>query len=144
MPSLAELSKSKGENWCLAYVAKWIANMQAFLNVSAKMNDHQVVETALMIVDDFWALNIADINLIFANAKRGQYGQLYGRIDGSIIYRWFQTYFQDRCNACEGRSIREAERSGSDKPVTDAKVAHFVQMLSDKKKTRQQCPSLSE
>ena len=70
---------------------------------------------------------------VFTNAKRGQYGQLYGRIDGSIIYGWFQTYFEDRCNACENRTIRQAEAMGSDHPVTDAKAAEFIKSLINKK-----------
>ena len=86
MPVLSVLRATYGEKWTAAYLVLWIVNVQEFFNISAKMNDAQVTETAYMILDDFWALNLADVNLVFTNAKRGQYGQLYGRIDGSIIY----------------------------------------------------------
>lgn len=134
MPVLSVLRATYGEKWTAAYLVLWIVNVQEFFNISAKMNDAQVTETAYMILDDFWALNLADVNLVFTNAKQGQYGQLYGRIDGSIIYGWFQTYFEDRCNACENRTIRQAEAMSSDHPVTDAKAAEFIRQLVEKRK----------
>ena len=124
MPVLSVLRATYGEKWTAAYLVLWIVNVQEFFNISAKMNDAQVTETAYMILDDFWALNLADVNLVFTN----------GRIDGSIIYGWFQTYFEDRCNACENRTIRQAEAMSSDHPVTDAKAAEFIRQLVEKRK----------
>ena len=40
-------------------------------------------------------------------AKKGQYGALYGRLDGQIVYQWFAEYFDERCAEC-GR-IADAE-----------------------------------
>lgn len=133
-PALSVMRKTYGEEWTSAYLAAWIINVQEFFNVAAKMNGAQVEETTYMILDDFWALNIADINLVFGNAKRGQYGQLYGRIDGAVIYGWFQTYFEDRCNACENRSIRESEALGSAIPITDERVEGFVKMMAKQRR----------
>lgn len=135
-PVLSVMRKTYGEEWTSAYLATWIINVQEFFNIAAKMNDAQVEETTYMILDDFWALNIADINLVFGNAKRGQYGQLYGRIDGAIIYGWFQSYFEDRCNACENRTIREAEAMSSNNPVTNTRAEEFIKMLAEQKKVK--------
>lgn len=136
MPVLSSMRRSYGEEWVAAYLAAWIINVQHFFNISAKMDDAQIDETAYMILDDFWALNVADVNLVFANAKKGQYGQLYGRIDGAIVYEWFRTYFADRCTASANRSIRESEAMASDHPVTDAKASEFIRKLIAKSKTR--------
>lgn len=137
MPVLAALRARYGEKWTAAYLSLWIDNVQKFFNISAKMNGAQVTETAYMILDDFWALNLADVNLVFANAKRGQYGQLYGRIDGSIVYGWFQTYFDDRCNACENHSIREAETMSSNHPITEAQAKEFIRKVFAEKKAKE-------
>lgn len=134
MPILSVMRRTYGEDWVAAYLAAWIVNVQEFFNISAKMNDNQITETAYMILDDFWALNVADVNLVFKQAKQGQYGQLFGRIDGAIIYGWFQAYFDGRCNACENKTIRQAEVLGSNNPVTDAKVQTFLAELAKKKK----------
>lgn len=131
------MRKTYGEKWTVAYLAAWIIGVQEFFNIAAKMNDAQVEETAFMILDGFWALNIADVNLVFGNAKRGQYGQLYGRIDGAIIYGWFGTYFEDRCRAVENQTIRESEALGSSNPVTDERAAEFVKVLAAQKKAKQ-------
>lgn len=72
------------------------------------MDGAQIHDTCQMILDDFWALNSADVNLVMSRAKRGFYGQLFGRIDGQIIYQWFAQYFDERCEACAGREIHIA------------------------------------
>ena len=106
--SLSALRKAYGENSVILMLAAWISNLQKFLNVSAKMDGAQIHETCQMILDDFWALNSADVNLVMSRAKRGFYGQLFGRIDGQIIYQWFAEYFEERCEACAGREIHIA------------------------------------
>lgn len=133
-PVLATMRKMYGERWTAAYIALWIVNVQDFFNVSGKMNDAQVEETAYMILDDFWALNVADIHLVFSRAKKGYYGQLYGRIDGSLIYDWFRSYFEERCDACENRTIRQSENARSDNPVTDDRATEFIQKLIQNKR----------
>lgn len=106
--SLSALRKAYGENSVILMLAAWISNLQKFLNVSAKMDGAQIHETCQMILDDFWALNSADVNLVMSRAKRGFYGQLFGRIDGQIIYQWFAEYFEERCEACANREVHVA------------------------------------
>lgn len=60
-----------------------------------------------MILEDFYAINLADVRLVMTRAKKGQYGVLYGRLDGQIVYQWFAEYFDERCAEC-GR-IADAE-----------------------------------
>lgn len=74
------------------------------------MTDEQTSETALLIAETYPSLNIADINLIFRNAKLGRYGKIYDRLDGQIILEWFDRYFDERCNAAAEQSIQEAEK----------------------------------
>lgn len=102
------MRKIYGECEVVFMLAAWIIDIQRFLNISAKMDSGQINETARMILDDFWALNSADVNLVMSRAKRGFYGQLFGRIDGQIIYQWFAQYFDERCEACAGREIHIA------------------------------------
>lgn len=111
--SLSALRKAYGENSVILMLAAWISNLQKFLNVSAKMDGAQIHETCQMILDDFWALNSADVNLVMSRAKRGFYGQLFGRIDGQIIYQWFAEYFEERCEACANREVHVAGLHGA-------------------------------
>lgn len=106
--SLSGMRKIYGECEVVFMLAAWIIDIQRFLNISAKMDSGQINETARMILDDFWALNNADVNLVMSRAKRGFYGQLFGRIDGQIIYQWFAEYFEERCEACANREVHVA------------------------------------
>ena len=129
MHSLSSLKKIPGEAQLLGCLALWINDLQSFLNISAKMNLAQVAETCRMILDDFWAINLADVQLVMARAKRGTYGTLYGRIDGQIIYQWFAQYFEERCESCGSLSKAQADVMGANNPVTDEKVARYMKQL---------------
>lgn len=111
--SLSALRRIHNEDSVIMMLVAWISNLQRFLNVSAKMDAAQMYETCRMILDDFWALNCADVNLVMSRAKRGFYGQLFGRIDGQIIYQWFAEYFEERCEACANRGVHVAGLHGS-------------------------------
>lgn len=111
--SLSALRRIHNEDSVIMMLVAWISNLQRFLNVSAKMDAAQMYETCRMILDDFWALNCADVNLVMSRAKRGFYGQLFGRIDGQIIYQWFAEYFEERCEACANREVHVAGLHGS-------------------------------
>ena len=111
--SLSALRRIHNEDSVIMMLVAWISNLQRFLNVSAKMDAAQMYETCRMILDDFWALNCADVNLVMSRAKRGFYGQLFGRIDGQIIYLWFAEYFEERCEACANREVHVAGLHGS-------------------------------
>ena len=97
------------------------------------MTDVQTQETAMLIVDSFHALTIADINLIFKNAKMGKYGKIYDRLDGQLILSWFDKHFNERCAAAAEISIREAEKYKND---NNGLTFEAIQKLFEKKKLK--------
>ena len=113
-PSIAIINKKFGEDFTQAYIEGWIVHLREFLNIGKKMTDQQTQETAMMILDEYYNLTIADINIIFKRAKLGRWGQIYDRIDGQIILSWFDQYFRERCKAAQEKSIQEADRYKGD------------------------------
>lgn len=113
-PSLVDIEKAYGYDCLQAYLEGWIVNLREFVNVGKKMTDSQTFETAMIILQDYKFLTIADINLLFKRAKSGYYGNLYDRLDGQIILGWFRRYFSERCNAAEEESISEASKYKTD------------------------------
>lgn len=113
-PALIDIEKAYGYDCLQAYLEGWIVNLREFVNVGKRMTDTQTFETAMIILQDYKCLTIADINLLFKRAKSGYYGNLYDRLDGQIILGWFRRYFAERCNAAEEESISEASRYKSD------------------------------
>ena len=135
LPALSGLKKAYGEERVMACLALWINDLQSFLNISAKMNTAQIMETCAMIMEDFYFLNLADVRLVMSRAKKGEYGQLYGRIDGQIIYQWFSEYFEERSRSCSENAIHEAERAKSEVRVaSDEEREKVLKMFYGKKK----------
>lgn len=114
MPALVEIEKTYGYEFLQAYLEGWIVNLREFVNVGKKMTDIQTFEAAMIILQDYKYLTIADINLLFKRAKSGYYGKLYDRLDGQIILDWFRTYDKERMIAAEEESINEASQYKND------------------------------
>ena len=74
MPSIAKINKQFGEDFIQAYIEGWIVNLREFFNIGKNMTDEQTQDTAILIVDLFYTLTLADINLIFKKAKLFPYG----------------------------------------------------------------------
>jgi hypothetical protein len=96
--SLAAIKKTYGENLPLAIIKVWLVNLNDFLNISRKMNEVQITETAELIFDEFHYLKTSDLALIFQRIKTGFYGQFYESIDGMKIMDMFFKYGQERLN----------------------------------------------
>ncbi|MDD4971921.1 MAG: hypothetical protein PHT07_21045 [Paludibacter sp.] len=110
LPTLASVKKRYGFDFIQAYIEGWIVNLREFINVGKKMTDLQCQETAMLIIEEYPSLTIADINLIFKKAKLGKYGSMYDRLDGQMILSWFEKHFDERCAAAANLSMREADR----------------------------------
>lgn len=109
LPTLGSIVKRFGFDFTQAYIEGWIVNLRDFVNVGKKMTDQQTMETAMLILDEYRSITIADINFIFNSAKKGKYGQFYDRLDGQMILSWFDKHFSERCEAAANASIREAD-----------------------------------
>lgn len=113
LPTLASVRRVYGPDFTEAYVSVWITNLVEFFQVGKKMGESQIEETATLILQDYYMLNLADINLVFSRAKKGFYGQLYDRLDGAIILTWFKSYFDERCSEAESLSQRQHDQYAS-------------------------------
>lgn len=129
MPSIATVKRKFGDDFIQAYIEGWVVNIREFINVGKKMTDEQTRETAILIVDEYYNMNLADINMIFKNAKLGKYGKYYDRLDGQIILSWFEQHFSERCRLAAEESIREAENYKDDpfqRTSTYVKMNEFI------------------
>ncbi len=97
------------------------------------MNDVQTIETAYLIVETYYSINIADINLIFKRAKLGRYGTTYDRLDGQVILSWFEKHFNERCESAANMSMRESDKyKGSQNTASFEKITGLSDKLSSK------------
>lgn len=112
-PSLARLKREMGEEYTQDYLARWIILINKMVNVGNKMNAMQVKYTAQLIISENPLLTIADIKYVFDRAISGQYGELYNRLDSSVICKWFRQHWDERLEAGAAQSEVEHQQRKS-------------------------------
>ena len=91
-PGLSVYRKYSGETKSRALVVLFLSDLVKFFNVGKAMNDIQMAQTADLILEEFYYLNIEDFKLCFNMAKSGKFGKVYDRIDGQVIMDWLSMY----------------------------------------------------
>lgn len=98
LESLSLIKKEYSKNFVISYINEWLINLNDYLNIQRKMTPEQIAETSIFIYNDYYYLNLADINLIFSRVKKGYYGKLYESLDGMKIIDFFMQYGNERAN----------------------------------------------
>jgi hypothetical protein len=106
-PALGMIAKELGENQARAVVVILISEIVDFFNSSNTMNGSQVATTTDLIIEEYPYFKIDDLKLCFRNAMKGRYGEIYNRLDGSVIMNWLKQYNQERCAKADIASYNE-------------------------------------
>lgn len=142
-PTLARLRELHGNDFIEAYLEMWIKDINEFFNIKRKMSQRQMNSTAVLIVEQFWRLTIADIKVLFTDVKKGLYSDesgntLYQSIDGVDIMRWFNQYFDERCETAAELSSKEhfKTKKQEDEPITSEVSKKYIQEILDRLKAK--------
>lgn len=115
-----------------------------FLNVGKSMDAQQLAQTVDLILRDKILRNLKpeDIKVCFDNAKKGQYGKTYDRIDGQIIFEWLNTYSNERMEFVENLNLKKHFQSEEKvltqdvNPEGQKKVIEILKTASNLVKTK--------
>ncbi|MEG2066353.1 MAG: DUF6633 family protein [Tannerellaceae bacterium] len=107
--SLAVINKEFGEDHLRSFMVKILNDILDFFSVGKSMGAVQLATTADLIIEEYYFLKPDDFKLCFNRAKKGQYGKVYDRIDGQVIFDWLHTYVSDRMYTAREQSISESE-----------------------------------
>lgn len=110
-PSLAKIKKEAGNIVSSAFLSSILIDLIISFNVGKTMNESQIVSTAQGIQEDYYFLKPSELKYCFDNGKKGRYGQLYDRIDQSIIFDWIEKYLEERIGICEQNNIEEQKKN---------------------------------
>ena len=117
-PTLATFQKRTSEIHVMAVMTLLVNDLINFFAVSKTIGDTQLADTVKMLVEDFYYLNIEDFKLCFSNAKKGRYGKVYDRVDGSMIYEWVDTYARGRMSVAMELDDKRKEGSYGERHST--------------------------
>lgn len=104
---LAALRVEYGSDVVISGLIRIIGENIRFFALGKAMNDFQVVETAKLIAGEYYYFKLEDFKLFFTKFKRGEYGNLYDRLDGQVILIALNKYREER--------LAEAERLNHEK-----------------------------
>ena len=107
---LATIRKEIGEQKLQAIMVKWLNSFISFYSTNGTMDAYQVADTINLIIDAYPYYTMYDFKLFFKLAKIGYYGEVYGRIDGSVILSWLRKYDIQRDTEAMELSIKEQEQ----------------------------------
>ena len=110
VPALVTVAMELGETHARAIVVILLSEVVDFFNASNTMNDSQVAMTTDLIIEEYPYFKIDDLKLAFRNAMKGRYGEIYNRLDGSVIMRWLEQYNQERCTKADIASYNEHKK----------------------------------
>lgn len=83
-----------------------IAAFNKFLHLKNPLSNEEADFIVEQIIDEFgYALTMADVYVVFRNAKAGKYGSFYERLSAPDVLNWFRDYYDSRLDAAEQRSM---------------------------------------
>lgn len=96
-------------------MVKWVNSFIKFYSTNGTMDAIQVADTIMLIREAYPHYTQEDFKLFFNMAKKGMFGQIFGRMDGEVIMSWLNKYDIHRDTVAQNESIKEADRF---KPLT--------------------------
>lgn len=124
--SIGSIEKDFGEIWLRALMVKWMNSFLKFYSTNGTMSDIQVADTINLIIEEYPHYTQEDFKLFFNTAKKGGFGQIFGRVDGEVIMRWLKEYDIHRRTVAQDLSIKEAEKYKSRYVMDDTDGGDYV------------------
>lgn len=106
-PSVSAMSRTFGDLKIEALIKLWLVNLNAVTSVNNPLSELQINEIAFYIVDNYRSLTMADLHVIFTNAKLGKYGSFYENLSLDKVMKWVFDYNLERETTCASNSYQE-------------------------------------
>lgn len=126
-----KLNVKNGTELVKALLVKEIESLCSFFNVTS-MNVQQRVETINLACEKLNHWKLDDFKMCFKNAKTGQYGKIFNRLDGGVIFEWFRAYDAERM--AQSESLNKADMPTKPNQEGQKKVIEILSEFVDKEK----------
>lgn len=115
-PTLATVKKYHGAEAAKDAVIEIIGQAAALLNVGKNLKPHQIEFIAVEILQEFYWLNVGEIRYVMMRGVRGEYGEVYDRLDAQVVFGWIEKYLEVRTELAADKARRaEAEMLAAEK-----------------------------
>lgn len=134
-PTIATFKREKNREFTKSLLMVWIVYLNSMLNLNKPMTEDQIEMVSDEIINEFYALKISDLTLLFKRIISGAYGEFYESISPAKLLSYFREYFNERCDFAEQESQRQHKDLKSDETfnytksvrrILDNNGKHFV------------------
>lgn len=132
-PSIVRISKENGEQIAISMMRTLIVDVVKFFNLGKSMGASQVHQTAELILESYGQYKFDDWRLCFKMAKLGQFGTIYDRIDGNVIFDWFDKYLEIRFSEFETARAKENRMLNEPVKSDPTPMPDYIKELIEKK-----------
>lgn len=109
-----------------------ITSCVSMVNVERTMNAFQVDMCAEMIMEKQWMYSLDDIQIALQNGACGLYGEIYNRVDVSVIFGWLGKYEQERQRVVMEKKRKEIEQNNIYEVFQSDVMRDALKMVVDK------------
>lgn len=82
-------------------------DLRLFFQVDNMISTDGLYSLCDLILTEYRSLTLEEIAICMAKAKKGEYGQLFNRLDGAIIMGWLKKYDEERLQRIANRNYVE-------------------------------------
>ena len=104
-PSLATIKKEYGGDCVERIIKLYLLELIDLVNLKRPLTEKHIEFIAMNVVAKHYALTIADVHVVFKKAINGDFGTFYESLDVPKVMKWFNDYFNQRCELAMDESI---------------------------------------
>ena len=105
-PRLNVMIRETGAENVEKFIKRWLIDLNMTLDLSKPLSEIQIDFIAEIITQEYRDLSLADIDLIFKSAIKGDYGEFYENLNPPKVLRWFSDYQSERMEYCSMKTQR--------------------------------------
>jgi len=111
--SLAKIKKNVGTVRTEALIKIYLVRLNEILDLKKPLSEDGINEIANILLTEYYNLSMTDVVFVLQQAIKGKYGEMFESLNIPKVIKWFETYFNERCNTAEQMSNDERNNYNS-------------------------------
>ena len=111
--SLAVIKRNVGVTRTEALIKVYLVRMNDLLDLKKPLSEDAINEIANILTTEYYNLNMTDVVFVIQQAIKGKYGEMFESLNIPKVIKWFEIYFNERCNTAEQMSYEESHKHKS-------------------------------
>lgn len=124
-PSLAKIRTHYGSEATERIIKLYLIELTELVNLKRPLTEKQIDTIAMEVVAKHFAMTIADVHVIFKKAINGEFGDFYESLDVPKVMKWFDLYFDERCEIGAQDSINSQFYDKGGNMTSERMTTHF-------------------